>query len=114
MTTEKQNLDELLREICRAQLISAEEELALIKAIQQKGPECDEMGKLTEPNMRFVVSLAAQYQNQGLSLEELIEAGKHGLEKAAMKYNLETDFKFMAYAVWWVRQAIIQAINEKE
>lgn len=114
MTTEEKNLDELLREIGRAQLISTEEELALIKAIQEKGAECAEMGKLTEPNMRFVVSLAAQYQNQGLSLEELNEAGKHGLEKAATKYNLETDFKFMPYAVWWVRQAISQAINERK
>ena len=89
-------------------------ELALIKAIQEKGPECEEMEKLIEPNMRFVVSVAAQYQNQGLSLEELIEAGKHGLEKAVMKYKTEYDFKFMAYAVWWIRQAMIQAINEKE
>lgn len=64
--------------------------------------------------MRFVVSVANQYQNQGLSMEELIEVGKHGLEKAVMKYDLKYDFKFIAYAVWWVRQAIIQALNDKE
>lgn len=113
MATEKKNLDELLAEIGRAPLLSIDEELALIKAIQEKGPECDEMEKLIEPNMRFVVSVANQYQDQGLSLEELLEAGKNGLEKAVMKYKLEYDFKFIAYAVWWIRQAIIQAINEK-
>ena len=115
MTTGKKNLDELLLEIGRAQLISAEEELTLIKTIQEKGPECDEMGKLIEPNRRFVVSVAAQYQNQGLSLEELIEAGTEGLKKAAQKYNTEeADFKFIHYAVWWIRQAMIQAIEEKK
>ena len=114
MTTEKKNIDELLREISRASLLSIDEEQALIKAIQEKGPECEEMEKLIEPNMRFVVSVANQYQNQGLSLEELIEAGKHGLEKAVMKYDLKYDFKFIAYAVWWIRQAILQALNEKE
>ena len=113
MATEKKNLDELLTEIGRASLLSIDEELALIKVIQEKGPECDEMEKLIEPNMRVVVSVANLYQNQGLTLEELIKAGKNGLEKAVMKYKLEYDFKFIAYAVWWVRQAIIQAINEK-
>ena len=89
-------------------------ELALIKAIQEKGPKCEEMGKLIESNRRFVVSVAAQYQDQGLSLEELIKAGTEGLKKAAQKYNTEeTNFKFMPYAVWWIRQAMIQAINEK-
>ena len=115
MTTEEKTLDELLTEIGRAPLISAEEEQALIKAIQEKGPECDEMEKLIESNKRFVVSVAAQYQNQGLSLEELIEAGTEGLKKAAQKYKAEeADFKFMSYAVWWIRQAILQALSEKE
>ena len=115
MTTEEKDLDELLAEIGRALLISAEEELALIKVIQEKGPECNEMDKLIESNKRFVVSVAAQYQNQGLSFEELIEAGTEGLKKATQKYNTEeADFKFMPYAVWWIRQAMIQAINEKE
>ena len=89
-------------------------ELALIKAIQEKGPKCEEMGKLIESNRRFVVSVAAQYQDQGLSLEELIKAGTEGLKKAAQKYNAEeADFKFMSYAVWWIRQAILQALSEK-
>ena len=116
MTTEKEkkNLDELLSEIGRASLISAEEEQVLIKAIQEKGPRCDEMEKLIEPNRRFVVSVAAQYQNKGLSLEELIEVGTEGLRKAAMKYELKHDYKFMPYAVWWIRQAMLQALNEKE
>ena len=114
MTTEKKNLDELLAEIGRAPLLSIDEERALIKAIQEKGPEFAEMEKLIEPNMRFVVSVANQYQDQGLALEELLEAGKHGLEKAVMKYDLKYDFKFIAYAVWWIRQAIIQAIEEKK
>ena len=111
MATEKKNLDELLAEIGRAKLLSIDEEQALIKAIQEKGPACEEMEKLIQPNMRFVVSVANQYQDQGLTLEELIEAGEHGLEKAVMKYDLKYDFKFIAYAVWWIRQAIIQALN---
>ena len=114
MTTEKKNLDDLLAEISRAPLLSAEEELALIKAIQEKGPECEEMEKLIEPNMRFVVSVASQYQDKGLSLEKLIEAGEDGLRKAVLKYKTDYDFKFIAYAVWWIRQAIIQAISEKD
>ena len=114
MATEKKNLDELFSEIGRAPLISAEEELALIQAIQEKGFECEEMGKLIESNRRFVVSVAVQYQNKGLSLEELIEAGTDGLRTAAQKYNTEeSKFKFVPYAVWWVRQRILQALNEK-
>jgi len=96
-------------------MISAEKKLALIKAIQEKGPDCNEMEKLIEPNRRFVVSLAAQYLNKGLSLEELIEAGTEGLKKAVQKYNTEeANFKFMSYAVWWIRQAILQALSEKD
>ena len=108
------NIDEFLAEIGREPLLSIDEELALIKTIQEKGPECDEMEKLIKPNMRFVVSVANQYKNKGLSLEELIEAGKHGLEKAVMKYDTKADYKFISYAVWWIRQAMIQAIAEKE
>ena len=116
MTTEKEkmNIDELLVEIGRTPLLSAEEELALIKTIQVKGPECDEMEKLIKPNMRFVVSVANQYKNKGLSLEELIEVGTEGLKKAAEKFDVNGESKFISYAVWWIRQAIIQAINEKE
>jgi RNA polymerase primary sigma factor len=72
------------------------------------------MKQLEKANMRFIVSIAAQYQKQGLTLEELIEAGTEGLRKGAMKYNFEADFKFIAYAVWWIRQSIIQTIEEKK
>ena len=118
MTNEKDmkkgfNIDEFLMDVGRAPLLSAEEELALIKAIQEKGPECDEMDKLVRPNMRFVVSVANQYKNKGLSLEELIEVGTEGLKKAVEKFDLNAECKFLSYAVWWIRQAMIQAISEK-
>ena len=110
----KQSLDELLDEIGRSPLLTHEEELALLKAVQEKGTDCNEMKQLEKANMRFIVSVAAQYQRQGLTLEELIEAGTEGLRKGAMKYNFEADYKFIAYAVWWIRQSIIQAITEKK
>ena len=110
----KQSLDELLVEIGRSSLLTHEEELALLKAVREKGTDCDEMEQLEKANMRFVVSVANQYQKQGLTLEELIEAGTNGLRKGALKYNLEADFKFIAYAVWWIRQSIMQAIEEKK
>ena len=109
----KPGLDEILEEIGRSSLLTHEEELALLKAVQKKGTDCDEMKQLEKANMRFIVSVANQYQKQGLTLEELIEAGTEGLRKGAMKYNFEADFKFIAYAVWWIRQSIIQAIEEK-
>ena len=109
------DIDEFLVEIGRAPLLSDEEERGLIKAIQKLGSECKEMEKLVESNRRFVVSVAAQYRNQGLSFEELIEAGTGGLRIAAQKYNTEeADFKFIPYAVWWIRQQIIQKLNEKD
>lgn len=114
MTTGKKNLEEYLQEIGRAELLTIDEERELVKAVQAKGGDCDEMKRLEKANARFIVSVANQYQNQGLSLEELIEAGEEGLRKAAMKYKLDYDFKFIAYAVWWIRQAIIQAIEEKK
>ena len=110
----KQSLDEILVEIGRTPLLTHEEELALLKAVQEKGTDCDEMKQLEKANMRFVVSVANQYQKRGLTLEELIEAGTKGLRRAAVKYNFEDDFKFIAYAVWWIRQTILQAIEEKE
>ena len=110
----KQSLEELLVEIGRSSLLTLEEELALLKVVQEKGTDCDEMKQLEEANMRFIVSVAAQYQRQGLTLEELIEAGTEGLRKGAMKYNFEADYKFIAYAIWWIRQSIIQAITEKK
>ena len=95
-------------------MLTLEEELELLKAVQEKGTDCDEMKQLEKANMRFIVSVANQYQKRGLSLEELIEAGTEGLRKGAMKYNFETDFKFIAYAVWWIRQSIIQTIESKK
>ena len=109
----EQSLDELLVEIGRSPLLTHEEELALLKTVQEKGTDCDEMKQLERANMRFIVSVSAQYQNQGLTLEELIEAGTKGLRKGAIKYNLEADYKFISYAVWWIRQSIMQAIEEK-
>lgn len=116
MKTEKSkiNIDELLNEIGHTPLLDAEKEMALIRAIQTKSSECDEMERLVWHNLRYVVSVAAQYQNRGQSLEELIEAGTEGLRKAAMKYNFKNDVKFMSYAVWWVRQAILQELESHQ
>ena len=110
----KQSLDEILEEIGRSSLLSIDEEIALCKVVQKKGTDCDEMKQLEKANMRFIVSVANQYQKRGLTLDELIEAGTEGLRKAAMKYDASRGFKFIAYAVWWIRQSIIQAIEENK
>ena len=110
----KQSLEKLLVEIGSSPLLTYEEELALLKVVQEKGTDCDEMKQLEKANIRFIVSVAVQYQRQGLTLEELIEAGTEGLRKGAMKYNFEADYKFIAYAIWWIRQSILQAIEEKK
>jgi len=110
----KQSLDEILEKIGCSPLLSIDEERALCKAVQEKGTDCDEMNQLEKANMRFIVSVAAQYQKRGLTLEELIEAGTEGLRKVAMKYDASRCFKFIVYAVWWIRQSILQAIKEKE
>lgn len=110
----KQRLEELLVEIGSSPLLTYEEELALLKAVQEKGTDCDEMKQLEKANMRFVVSVAAQYQRQGLTLEELIEAGRAGLAKAALKYDASRGFKFIAYAVWWIRREILIAIGSAD
>ena len=113
-TENKPSLDEILVEIGRSSLLSINEEIALCKVVQEKGTDCDEMKKLEKANMRFVVSVAAQYQKRGLTLAELIEAGTEGLRKGAMKYDSSRGFKFISYAVWWIRQSILQALGEKE
>ena len=105
------DLDKYLIEIGKTPLLSIDEEMELLKAVQQKGTDCDEMKKLTKHNERFVLSIARQYQNKGLSLEELLKAGRSGLTKAAMKFDLNSDFKFIAYAVWWIRKEIVVALG---
>ena len=105
------DLDKYLIEIGKTPLLSIDEEMELLKAVQQKGTDCDEMKKLTKHNERFVLSIARQYQNKGLLLEELLKAGRSGLTKAAMKFDLNSDFKFIAYAVWWIRKEIVVALG---
>lgn len=109
MTNEQR--DELLAEIGRAPLLTRQEELALLKAVKEKGAECDEMKQLEKTNMRFVVSLANQYQNRGQTLEELIEAGKASFRKAVMDYDLDPEIKFIAHAVPQMRQSIEELIR---
>lgn len=112
MTNEQ--IDELLVEIGRAPLITGEEERVLLKAVKEKGTDCDEMKRLEAANMRFVVSLANQYQHCGLSLEELIEAAKAGLREAIEKYDLEANNKLALEAVQCMRQRIEQRIAEND
>ena len=102
------DLEKYLIEICKTPLLSIEEEIELAKAVQQKGADCDEMKKLIKYNERFVMSVARQYQNRGLSIEELIKAGRAGLEKAALKFDASRGFKFVAFAVWWVRTTMME------
>ena len=109
-----QRLNEYLAAIGREKLLSIEEELALVKAIQQKGPDCEEKEQFVKSNQRFVISVAVQYQRKELTLEELIEIGNEGLVKAAEEYDLNADSKFISYAVERMRQRIVQAIGEKQ
>jgi len=108
---ESASLDKYLQEIGREELISAEEEVILAKKIQE-GDE-KSLEKLTRANLRFVVSVAKQYQNQGLSLPDLINEGNLGLIKAAKRFDPTRGFKFISYAVWWIRQSILQALAEQ-
>lgn len=108
------DLEKYLIEMFKTPLLSIEEEIELSKAIQQKGADCDEMKKLVKYNERFVLSVARQYQNRGLSLEELLKAGRAGLEKAALKFDASRGFKFIAYAVWWIRRDILAAIGSSD
>ena len=108
---ENASFDRYLQEIGREELLTVEEEVELAQRIKKGDHKALE--KLTKANLRFVVSVAKQYQNQGLSLPDLINEGNVGLIKAAEKFDETRGFKFISYAVWWVRQSILQAIAEK-
>jgi RNA polymerase primary sigma factor len=107
---ESRSLDKYLQEIGKEDLINAEEEVELARKIKQGDQVALE--KLTRANLRFVVSVAKQYQNQGLTLPDLINEGNLGLIKAAQRFDETRGFKFISYAVWWIRQSILQAIAE--
>jgi len=108
---ESPSLDKYLQEIGREELISVDEEVELARRIRE-GDE-SAVDKLARANLRFVVSVAKQYQNQGLSLPDLINEGNLGLIKAARKFDETRGFKFISYAVWWIRQSILQALAEQ-
>jgi RNA polymerase primary sigma factor len=108
---ETASLDKYLQEIGKVELITADEEVALAQRIKQGDRAALE--KLTKANLRFVVSVSKQYQNQGLSLPDLINEGNLGLIKAAQRFDETRGFKFISYAVWWIRQSILQALAEQ-
>ena len=108
------SLDRYLSEIAREPMISPEEEVDLARKIHEGGKEAERAkDRLVRANLRFVVSVAKQYQHEGITLTDLINEGNLGLVKAAEKYDETRGFKFISYAVWWIRQAIIQALTEK-
>lgn len=108
---ESESLDKYLQEIGKEELVSVEEEVELAQRIRKGDHKALE--RLTKANLRFVVSVAKQYQNQGLSLPDLINEGNVGLIKAAEKFDETRGFKFISYAVWWIRQSILQALAEQ-
>ena len=108
---ESESLEKYLSEIGREELLSTDEEVELAQRIRKGDQKA--LDRLTKANLRFVVSVAKQYQNQGLSLSDLINEGNLGLIKAAEKFDETRGFKFISYAVWWIRQSILQAIAEQ-
>ena len=108
---ESESLEKYLQEIGKVDLISPEEEVKLAVRIKQGDQEA--LDKLTKANLRFVVSVAKQYQNQGLTLPDLINEGNLGLIKAAQRFDETRGFKFISYGVWWIRQSIMQALAEQ-
>jgi RNA polymerase primary sigma factor len=115
---ESQSLDMYLQEIGKVDLLNSNDEIRLAKLIKSEGPEMQSASQraleiLVKANLRFVVSVAKQYQNQGLSLGDLINEGNLGLIKAARRFDETRGFKFISYAVWWIRQSILQALAEQ-
>ena len=108
---ETASLDKYLQEIGRVDLITADEEVELAQRIKEG--DVAALEKLTKANLRFVVSVAKQYQNQGLTLPDLINECNLGLIKAAQRFDETRGFKFISYAVWWIRQSILQALAEQ-
>ncbi len=105
------NLDEFLQELGKEDLLSAEEEQKLLKIINEKGTECPELEKLVNANLRYVVSLALQYQNRGLDIKELIPIGVEGLKKVALTYDLDDDTDFLRQAVQFMRKYFEDAVK---
>ena len=108
---EDKSLDKYLHDISKIPLITADEEVELAQRIKKGDQQA--LDKLTKSNLRFVVSVAKQYQNQGLKLPDLINEGNAGLVKAAKRFDETRGFKFISYAVWWIRQSILQALAEQ-
>src|SRR6187431_3578217 len=108
---ESQSLEKYLQEIGKVELITPEEEVRLARLIKQGDQRA--LDRLTKANLRFVVSVAKQYQNQGMSLPDLINEGNLGLIKAAQRFDETRGFKFISYGVWWIRQSILQALAEQ-